>query len=181
MAKPVEKITKKPTTTEEIYLNAINILKEREEDYGDFEQSLTHITNYWNVFLTDHGFIQKPLKPRDTSVMLSLFKTARLLKSFETKDTFIDGCNYLTQAYASRKAESSMSSTTKTLKSFTEKQKEGSEHVRFTEAVMKRFKPNTMSPKDREKVFARILKIVEEVYNEAMANSDNTTTANDVA
>ena len=88
---------------------ALNIVKDREAERGDFGESLITLSDYWNTFLTARGFITgKLLTPTDVGVMLTLMKIARMSKGFELTDNFMDGFNYLLQACASRKHASTV-------------------------------------------------------------------------
>lgn len=111
-SKSVQMITglsKNGLNHKDLYEQAVQILEQRAGVYGSFETSLTHITNYWNVYLEDKGFLNKALNPSDTSTLLTLFKIARTLEGFDSMDTFIDAANYFTQAYFTRNARSSKS------------------------------------------------------------------------
>ena len=155
-------IKTKPSVAEELYNKAIETMDQRVDVYGDFDQSLTHITNYWNVYLMDHGFIHKPLTPKDTSVLLTLFKIARVLKSFDHQDTFVDACNYFTQAYVSRKSDSAESSKQKIVSNLAIKQ----EVFKSAEALMERLSRTLglsgQPAKVRENIFTAVVNHIEE-------------------
>ena len=67
------------------------ICGERQDDYGNQENSFQQIADYWNVYLNQHNCLDKPLTPVDVAQLMSLLKIAR----GNTKlDNFVDLAGY---------------------------------------------------------------------------------------
>lgn len=67
---------------------------ERQDEYGNPEDSHQIIADFWNVYLS--SFIQKrTLVASDVMYMMTLFKLARLLGQKYTPDSVRDACGYL--------------------------------------------------------------------------------------
>lgn len=65
---------------------------ERQDSYGNPEDSFTHIANYWNTFLTSK--LKEPLTKQDAMMMMVLFKIAREHNQHK-KDNLVDAAGYL--------------------------------------------------------------------------------------
>ena len=71
---------------------------ERQDQYGDPEDSFLAIANYWSAYLIDHisafeDTVQ--LKAEDVAVMLALMKIARMSGQKWHPDNAVDACGYL--------------------------------------------------------------------------------------
>ena len=74
-----------------ILLEAHKIINgERQNTYGDPEDSFQLIASYWSIYLQ----LAEPLEPKDVTLMMALFKIAR--ESHQGKlDNLIDAAGYL--------------------------------------------------------------------------------------
>lgn len=82
---------------------------ERQDQYGDPEDSFRHIARFWNAYirilqeelLRDWGVDEKDyclvdiLKPKDIAIMMSLMKHARMTGQKWHPDNATDACGYL--------------------------------------------------------------------------------------
>ena len=66
------------------------ISSERQKDYGDFQENLTRIGEYWGIFL---GI--PPIPAERVAVMYSLAKISRLTYRQNKDDTWVDAIAYL--------------------------------------------------------------------------------------
>ena len=78
------------------------ICNDRNEQYGEPEDSFKNIAEYWytylehNCLVPDKGF---HITARDVAIMMVLFKFGRMETSyFENYDSFIDAIGYMTCA-----------------------------------------------------------------------------------
>ncbi len=78
------------------------ICNDRNEQYGEPEDSFKKIAEYWHTYLehnclvSDIGF---HITERDVAIMMVLFKLGRMETSyFENYDSFIDAIGYMTCA-----------------------------------------------------------------------------------
>lgn len=67
------------------------ICKDRQETYGTPEDSLKNIRDYWHLYLTQ---IQRPLESHDIAIMMLLLKVARIVKSPQHLDNWVDVARY---------------------------------------------------------------------------------------
>ena len=73
---------------------------ERQDSYGNPEDSFALIANYWNVYLSnlfstgDESFTTE-LDASDVAIMMSLFKHARMSGQKWHPDNAVDACGYL--------------------------------------------------------------------------------------
>lgn len=74
-----------------ILQEAIDIINgERQDQYGDPEDSFQTIASYWSIYLG----LADPLCPKDVALMMVLFKLAR--ESHQgNRDNLVDGAGYL--------------------------------------------------------------------------------------
>ena len=63
---------------------------ERQDTYGNPEDSFQIIADFWNVYLGNTN-----IKPYDVAIMMSLFKIARVKGQKHHKDNFIDCAGYV--------------------------------------------------------------------------------------
>jgi len=67
---------------------------ERQTAYGNPEDSFGIIAGYWETYLGSIGF-KVTLRKSDVTLMMSLFKHARMSGQKYTEDNFIDATGYL--------------------------------------------------------------------------------------
>ena len=70
---------------------------ERQDQYGDPEDSFQIIADFWYVYLS-HKYGGQPtfdITPIDVAHMMSLFKHARMLGQKPKRDNYIDAIGYL--------------------------------------------------------------------------------------
>jgi len=67
---------------------------ERQTAYGNPEDSFGIIAEYWETYLGSIGFSVK-LRKSDVTLMMSLFKHARMSGQKYTEDNFVDAAGYL--------------------------------------------------------------------------------------
>jgi len=79
----------------EIAIKTIN--GERQDTYGDPEDSFTTIAHYWNTYLESMGIGVDlfELSGSDIPIMMALFKIARMSGQKYTQDNFVDAAGYL--------------------------------------------------------------------------------------
>ena len=63
---------------------------QREQDYGTPEDSFEMISNLWTVYL-DYA---TKIDAHDVAAMMALLKIARIAKSPDHMDSWVDGCGY---------------------------------------------------------------------------------------
>ena len=63
---------------------------ERQDTYGRPEDSFQIIADYWNTYLGNTN-----IKPHDVSIMMSLFKIARIKGQKHHEDNFVDCAGYI--------------------------------------------------------------------------------------
>lgn len=96
MAAPVQVKTFTPKTSEARLLvdAAETINGERQDMYGDAEDSFASIANYWQIHLKAvNPGIKLEIRPRDVAAMMVLFKLAREANS-PKRDNRLDGAGY---------------------------------------------------------------------------------------
>lgn len=72
------------------------VTRERNSEYGEPENNFRAITDYWNIYLIHKLKVNVKLEPKDTAIMMSLFKIGRAITSPGIKlDTFADAAGYL--------------------------------------------------------------------------------------
>lgn len=67
---------------------------ERQDEYGNPEDSFKIIAGYWNVFLKARLGVERHLTPLDVANMMILFKQARKLGQKPKRDNYIDSIGY---------------------------------------------------------------------------------------
>lgn len=67
------------------------ICKDRQETYGTPEDNFKNIGQYWHLYLTQ---IQRPLESYDIAIMMLLLKVARIVKSPQHLDNWVDAAGY---------------------------------------------------------------------------------------
>jgi len=67
----------------------------REQEYGSPETSFMEIAEYWNLYLSQQGYLVDgtSLTRGDVAIMMALLKIARMNHFFKL-DNFIDLCGY---------------------------------------------------------------------------------------
>ena len=80
--------------------NAI-INGERQDSYGKPEDSFSIIAEFWSTYLTNRSGVPMALTAKDSAIMMSLFKHARMLGQKPSRDNPRDACGYLA-IYADR-------------------------------------------------------------------------------
>lgn len=72
------------------------INSDRQNTYGDPEDSFQIIAEFWNVYIR-HKFksLKINLKPIDVALMMTLFKEARMLGQKPDRDNYRDAIGYL--------------------------------------------------------------------------------------
>lgn len=65
---------------------------DRDDKYGKPEKSLGEIANLWSVYLG------VPITAKDASVMMCLFKIARIKTGVNKNDNYVDACGYMATA-----------------------------------------------------------------------------------
>lgn len=68
---------------------------ERQDQYGDPEDSFKAIAEIWQWYLNFRADFGTVLNARDVSIMMSLFKHARLNGQEWNRDNATDACGYL--------------------------------------------------------------------------------------
>ena len=71
------------------------ITGERQDSYGQPEDSFRIIAAFWSIYLRFKFDIDITLGSLDTAHMMSLFKHARMIGQKATRDGYIDACGYL--------------------------------------------------------------------------------------
>lgn len=83
-------------TDESILKTAHEVINgERQDSYGDPEDSFKIIADFWNVYIRQKMGIQVPLEPLDVAHMMALLKIARMLGQKSSRDNYVDACGYL--------------------------------------------------------------------------------------
>ena len=67
---------------------------ERQDEYGNPENSFQIIAEYWTTFLKHKYGLAVPLTPLDITNMMVLFKQARKLGQKHKRDNYVDSCGY---------------------------------------------------------------------------------------
>ena len=67
---------------------------ERQDEYGNPENSFQIIAEYWTTFLKYKCGLDTPLTPLDITNMMVLFKQARKLGQKHKRDNYVDSCGY---------------------------------------------------------------------------------------
>jgi hypothetical protein len=65
---------------------------ERQDQYGNPEDSFALIAEYWTVYMGDMGPV---CTPKDVAIMMALFKIARMSGQKWAPDNAVDACGYL--------------------------------------------------------------------------------------
>ncbi len=77
-----------------VLLKAVEIINgERQDSYGDPEDSFEEIAWVWNWWLGDH--LQANLTAQDVAMMMALMKIAREKNGAGKADNVVDACGYL--------------------------------------------------------------------------------------
>lgn len=76
---------------------ALAVMEERQEQYGEFTHNLENIASLWSAYLNTK------ITRREVAIMLVLFKFSRT--SNYKLDTYIDAINYLAAAAAEHATE----------------------------------------------------------------------------
>lgn len=62
---------------------------DRDEQYGNPEDSFTVIADLWGAYRDEH------YKPHDVAIMLALMKIARIVTGVQKEDSYVDAVGYL--------------------------------------------------------------------------------------
>lgn len=91
----------------EILQQSIEVLDNREGDYGDPRDMFALIARYWNTYLESHRKAPGGLEASDVAEMMTLFKIARAThgENDKTADDLIDAVGYMAFASGLRLAE----------------------------------------------------------------------------
>lgn len=77
-----------------VLLRALDVINgERQQQYGDPENSFPEICSLWNWWLGDK--LKAPLTAMDTAMMMMLMKIAREKGGAGKSDNIVDACGYL--------------------------------------------------------------------------------------
>jgi len=68
------------------------ICGDRQDAYGNPEDSFARIANYWSVYLSHH------VSPLDVAHLMTLLKVARMQGQKSKRDNYDDACGYLSIA-----------------------------------------------------------------------------------
>lgn len=72
------------------------ICTDRNNQYGEPENSFPAIANLWNVYLkTKYKELAPQLSTEDAGIMLALFKIGRMITGQPKDDNFVDAIGYL--------------------------------------------------------------------------------------
>lgn len=77
------------------------ITDERQDTYGNPEDSFALIAEYWDTYLRhrlESNTLYRKLQPIDVAHMMSLFKHGRMLGQSPKRDNYVDACGYLSIA-----------------------------------------------------------------------------------
>ena len=67
---------------------------ERQDEYGNPENSFQIIAEYWTTFLKHKYGLSTTLTPLDITNMMVLFKQARKIGQKHKRDNYVDSCGY---------------------------------------------------------------------------------------
>lgn len=77
-----------------VLLRALEVINgERQQEYGDPEDSFSEIFTLWNWWL--EGKLKSQLTRKDVAMMMALMKQAREKKGAGKTDNIVDCCGYL--------------------------------------------------------------------------------------
>jgi len=71
---------------------------ERQDSYGNPENSFSVIARYWSVFLRQKHGVICDFESEDVAIMMALMKIARMGNGAGTKDSAVDCCGYIALA-----------------------------------------------------------------------------------
>lgn len=91
----------------EILQRSLDIIDNREADYGDPRDMFALIAKYWSTYLESHQKAAGGLAASDVAEMMTLFKIARAThgENDKTADDLIDAVGYMAFASGLRLAE----------------------------------------------------------------------------
>ncbi|WNY15116.1 hypothetical protein SEA_MACGULLY_11 [Rhodococcus phage MacGully] len=86
----------RPKTAEaELLRDATNTINgERQDQYGNAEDSFAVIGEFWSTYIRAKYGVQLALDAIDTALLLDLMKTARLTQTATHRDSFVDKAGY---------------------------------------------------------------------------------------
>ena len=160
--KTVKKEVVNPSKLAELYNEAIGIVENRHEFYGDFSKNLEIIGEYWTTFLHSRQLMIKSLTPSDVAIMLSLFKTARTANGFQNRDTFVDACNYFMQAYLSKDVQTPMDTLVSSVNVLMERERNMAKSAKMVEKIGKALGRNITEEKDFQELCKEITNVLME-------------------
>jgi hypothetical protein len=77
---------------------ALDIINgERQDQYGNPEDSFQIVANYWTAYLVAEGLMEDhvAISSKNTAIMMVLFKIARMSGQAFTEDSFVDAAGYI--------------------------------------------------------------------------------------
>lgn len=98
---------RKEEKMKEVLQRSLEILDNRQADYGDPRDMFALIARYWNTYLESHRKAPGGLEASDVAEMMTLFKIARATHgdNAKTADDLIDAVGYMAFASGLRLAE----------------------------------------------------------------------------
>lgn len=78
---------------------------ERQDKYGDAEDSFQVIADFWNTYLSAKYRQPTNISPFDVAMMMDLFKTARLTQTPNHRDSLVDKAGYVALGYRTLRTE----------------------------------------------------------------------------
>ena len=82
-----------------ILLEALDVINgERQDQYGEPEDSFSTIAHYWSVYLRQKHIVSYAINSDDVAIMMALMKIARMGNGAGTKDSAVDCCGYIALA-----------------------------------------------------------------------------------
>lgn len=80
----------------QILLDALHVINgERQDKYGNPEDSFAVIADYWTAYLDHHYRSNLTVTAQDVAIMMALLKIARITTGTATKDSYIDAAGYI--------------------------------------------------------------------------------------
>jgi hypothetical protein len=89
---------KNKETRGKVLTESLNVINgERQDSYGNPEDSFKIIAEYWTTYLKAEGILvhDKKLSPKNTTIMMSLFKHARMSGQGDKLDNYRDAGGYI--------------------------------------------------------------------------------------
>ena len=67
---------------------------QREQDYGEPEDSFQKIAALWTAYLSNNSIVDTVFSASDVAAMMALLKIARISENPQHMDSWVDGCGY---------------------------------------------------------------------------------------